>query len=260
MIRSLYTSVSGLVSLENKQTNIINNLNNVNTNGYKSDDLILRSFKDVMMVNKDNSTGNQIRQNRLGEISLGCAIDEVSTKYTQGLLKETGRTTDFAVDGRGFFVVDRMTAGGMERFYTRDGSFKVGNNGYLMTANGDYVVGVNKSTGNQEPVFVGTDKFVLDVDNSIYVNGVETYTLATADFQDYDSLKKVGDNLYRGENPVYNAEVWVHQGFVEQSNVSLSDQMTEMISTMRNFESNQKMVQMIDDTLGKAANEIGTVR
>ena len=260
MIRSLYTSVSGLVSLENKQTNIVNNLNNVNTNGYKSDNLILKSFNEVMISNNDGGESKSSGKTNLGTINLGVAIDEVVTQYTQGLFKETGKTTDFAIDGRGFFIVDKITATGTERYFTRDGSFRVGNNGYLVTANGDYVIGENKATGNLEPIFVGTDNFVVDINNNISVNGVETYTLGTADFEEYSSLKKVGDNLYKGDNPVYNAEVWVQQGFVEQSNVSLSDQMTEMISVMRSFETNQKMVQMIDETLGKAANDIGTVR
>lgn len=260
MIRSLYTSVSGLVALENKQTNIINNINNINTNGFKGDNLIQKSFKDVLISNKDNGVGGKAKKDILGTLSLGSAIDEVKTKFTQGLLKETGKTTDFSIDGRGFFVVDKVTPGGTERFFTRDGSFRIGNNGYLVTANGDYVMGENKNTRNIEPIFVGTDNFILDVNNEISINGEATHSLLTADFQNYDTLKKVGDNLFKGDEPVYNADVWVHQGFVEQSNINLSEEMTEMISTMRNFESNQKMVQMIDATLGKAANEIGTVR
>lgn len=257
MIRSLYTSVSGLIALENRQSNIINNINNVNTNGFKSDELIMKSFKDVMLSNNE---GKNSRKVNLGTLSSGVAIDEVTTKHTQGLLKQTSNSTDFAIDGRGFFIVDRITTNGVERYYTRDGNFRVGNNGYLITSNGDYVIGENKNTGNLEPIFVGTNKFNLDVNNNILMNGNSTYRLGSADFTDYSSLKKIGDNLYKGENPIYNADVWMHQGFIESSNVSLSNEMTEMITTMRAFESNQKMIQIIDSTLSKAANEIGTVR
>lgn len=260
MIRSLYTSVSGLVTLENKQNTIINNITNVNTNGFKGDDLIVKSFEDVLITNKDKNVNGRNERVELGTLSLGAAVDTVTTKFTQGLLKETGKTTDFAVDGRGFFAVQRMTPGGSETYFTRDGNFRVGNNGYLITANGDYVLGQNNTSGTMEPIFVGSNNFTLDVNNNISINGVNTHTLATADFQDYTELKKVGDNLYSGANPIYNADVWVHQGFVEGSNVSLSDQMTDMISTMRNFESNQKMVQIIDSTLSKAATEIGRVK
>ena len=70
----------------------------------------------------------------------------------------------------------------------------------------------------------------------------------------------MGDNYYRDENPILNAAVNVTQGALESSNVNIANEMINMMTTMRNFETNQKMVQIIDETLGKAANEIGTVR
>ena len=59
---------------------------------------------------------------------------------------------------------------------------------------------------------------------------------------------------------MFNAQVYANQGYLEQSNVNLSNEMTDMITTMRAFETNQKIVQTLDETLGKAANEIGAVR
>lgn len=256
MIRSLYTSVSGLITLENKQSAITNNITNANTTGFKGDTLSMKSFDEVLIQNKDKVVAGRNVKNTIGSLSLGAEIDSVDTRFTQGLLKPTNKPTDLAIDGRGFFAVKS----GNQTVFTRDGSFRVANDGYLITNGGEPVLGVNKNTGAMEPIFVGTENFVIDNYNGVNVNGKSTHSLALADFEDYGTLKKVGDNNYVGENPVYNTQVWANQGYLEQSNVNLSNEMVEMITTMRNFETNQKMVQTIDETLGKAANEIGAVR
>lgn len=255
MIRSLYTSVSGLIALENKQATITNNIANVNTTGFKGDNLSIKSFDEVLIQNKDKVSGGRNVKNPIGTLSLGAKIDSVDTRFTQGLLKSTNKPTDLAIDGRGFFAVQS----GNETVFTRDGNFRVENDGYIITNGGDRVLGINKNTGAMEPIFVGTNNFVIDNYNGVNVNGTNTHSLALADFNDYGTLTKVGDNYYTGENPIYNTQVWASQGYLEQSNVNISNEMVEMITTMRNFETNQKMVQMIDETLGKAANEIGAV-
>jgi flagellar basal-body rod protein FlgF len=80
------------------------------------------------------------------------------------------------------------------------------------------------------------------------------------DFQDYKSMKKIGDNLFEGTNPIENGSITVRQNALEKSNVNITNEMVNMMTVMRNFESNQKVIQAIDETLGKAVNEVGTVR
>ncbi|MBU3109423.1 flagellar hook-basal body complex protein [Clostridium gasigenes] len=256
MIRSLYTAVSGMITLENKQATITNNITNANTTGFKGDTLSMKSFDEVLIQNKDKISGGHNVKNPIGTLSLGTKIDSIDTRFTQGLLKSTNKPTDLAIDGRGFFAVKS----GDQTVFTRDGSFRVKNDGYLVTNGGDPVLGINKSTGAMEPIFVGTDNFVIDNNNGVNVNGKSTHSLALADFKDYKTLKKVGDNQYTSENPVYNTQVLANQGALEQSNINLSNEMVEMITTMRSFETNQKMIQTIDESLGKAANEIGAIR
>ncbi|WP_300380949.1 flagellar hook-basal body complex protein [Clostridium sp.] len=256
MIRGLYTAVSGLVTLDSKQTNITNNIANANTTGYKSDNLTMKSFDEVMIQNKDKLiNGRNVRQ-QLGTISLGAKVDTVDTTFTQGTFKNTDKQTDFAIEGRGFFLIQK----GNEIVYTRDGNFKVGTDGYLMNTSGDKVLGVNKNTGTIEPIFVGSDKIVIDKENNIYVGDRAVHTLGTADFEDYSSLKKIGDNYYSGDNAILNANVSVTQGSLETSNVDVTTEMVDMITTMRSFETNQKIFQIIDETLDKAANQIGSIR
>lgn len=260
MLRGLYTAVSGLVTLEKQQTNISNNIANATTTGFKNDILITKSFDEVMLQNKDKVVGNKNVTQKLGSISLGAEIDTIETAFTQGDLANTEKTTDFAIDGRGFFVVQRNTGTGTEAVYTRDGNFKVGVDGNLITTNGDKVLGVNKNTGAVEPIFVGGNEILLDSGNNVFLGNVATHTLATADFEDYSSLEKIGDNYYRGEDPIMNANVYVEQGFLESSNVNIANEMINMMTTMRSFETNQRVLTIIDETLSKAANEIGVVR
>ena len=256
MIRSLYTAVSGMITLENKQNTITNNMGNANTIGYKEDTLSMKSFKEVLIQNMDKVAGGNNVKQELGSLSLGVAIDSIDTLFTQGGLKETSKMSDFAVNGRGFFVVQR----GNERYYTRDGAFRVSNDGKLINNSGDLVLGINNRTGNMEPIFVGGEDFILDNSNNLIIGSNATHKLALADFNDYSSLEKVGDNYYVGEEPIYNAVVFVNQGFLEGSNVNIVNSMVDMLSVMRGFETNQKFVSMIDESLGKAANEVGAVK
>lgn len=247
MIRSLYSSVSSMITLENQQTVISNNLANANTNGYKSDSLISKSFDEVYIANKESGV--------LGTLSLGAEIDTVSKAFTQGDLKNTSKASDFAINGRGFFVVQR----GNQYLYTRDGSFTVGVNGTLISNSGDSVMGRNMNTGIIEPIFVGNNGYVLGDNNILSVEGLGNYEILTADFENYNTLEAVGDNYYFGENPIMDSVVNIYQGYTENSNVNITNEMVNMMTTLRNFESSQSIFKMIDGTLEIAANSLGKV-
>ena len=256
MIRSLYTAVSGLITLENKQSTIANNMANANTTGYKTEDLAMKSFDEVLIQNRDKLVGNTNYTQKLGTISLGTEIDSVITKFTQGDLKQTESNTDFAINGRGFFVVQN----GNREVYTRDGGFIIDNNGFLTTTTGDKVLGVNNATGATEPIYIGNSQdFYIDDNNRLVIDGVSTQTIKTADFQDYSTLEKLADNYYTGENPVYNTKISVVQSYLEASNVNITTEMVNMMTVMRNFESTQKVLTMLDETLGIAASKVGKV-
>ncbi|NFG60603.1 flagellar basal-body rod protein FlgG [Clostridium sp. CMCC3677] len=257
MIRGFYTAVSGLITLENEQQTVTNNIVNVNNNGYKKNTLTKQSFEDVMITNRQNKVGDRHIPNKLGNLNLGVKVNDVSTIYTQGAFKTTDSYTDFGIDGRGFFTVQK----GNERLFTRSGGFKIDQQGYLITGQGDYVLGKNNRTGAEERIFVGKEKFSLDGNNNIQsATGESTYKLLTADFADYASLEKFGDNYYKSDNPVYNAVVNVRQNVLETSNVNPTEELVKLMEIKRQFETNQKFVSMQDETVQKAANEIGSVR
>lgn len=238
MIRGLYSAASGLITSEAKQNVIMNNIANANTSGYKSENISIKSFDQVMISNRDKMQGNRNVINNIGYLSNGSEIDERNTNFSQGLVKETGIKTDFAIEGEGFFVVQRNEVGGTKNYYTRDGQL--------------------------EPVYVGSGNISCSKEGVISVDGARRSQIAVADFtkkdNKYDNLNKVSDNLYEGENPILATNYSVKQSSLEAANVDIIKEMSDMMAVMRNFESDTKVLKALDETLGKAVNEIGTVR
>jgi len=260
MIRGLYTAVSGLITEEAKQSVVTNNLANANTIGFKSDNLSIKSFKDVLIQNYDKTANGKNIKSTIGSLSMGSEIDDMNTYFTQGVIQTTDKATDFAIDGKGFFTVQRNDGINNKNYYTRSGNFHVDGLGFLVTDSGDKVMGKNKLTNQPGPIFVGDGKLTVDKNGNVDVNGQNTYKLDTVDFQNYSLLTKVGDNLFDGANPIQNQNITVRQNALEKSNVNVTSEMVNMMTIMRNFESNQKIIQSIDMTLGKAVNEVGTVK
>lgn len=259
MIRGLYTAVSGMITQEAKQDVITSNLSNSTTVGFKQDNLAIRRFDDVLLENYDKVVGGKNVRNEIGTLSLGSRVDSVNTDFTQGMIQDTGKPTDFAIDGKGFFTVQRNDGINNGQYYTRDGHFHVNMRGILVNDSGDAVIGRNLATNQLEPINVGDGKLTSDVYGNVSINDNKAYKLYTVDFNDYNSIKKMGDNLYQGNNAAENNAI-VKQNSLEKSNVNVINEMTSMITTMRSFETNQKIIQSLDETLGKAVNEVGSVR
>lgn len=255
MIRSLYTAVSGMITQEAKQDVISNNLANANTVGFKQDNLSVSRFDDVLIQNFDKQQGGKNVQNIIGKLSLGSKIDGVNTDFTEGSIEDTGKPTDFAIDGRGFFTLSNNG----NTYYSRDGHFHVDSRGYLTNDSGYSVMAKNSKTSSIEPLYVGNAQISSDTNGNISLDGKSAYKLETVDFADYSALHKSGDNLYTGTNAT-EANVIVSPNSLEHSNVNLISTMIDMLTTMRSFETNQKVIQSIDETLGKAVNEVGAVK
>jgi len=256
MIRSFYTSVSGLITLQHEQETISNNIANVNNYGYKKSLLTKQSFEDVMISNRQKLQNDKYVRNEIGTLNLGVKTDDVKNIFTQGSFRTTDNKTDFAIDGRGFFVAQN----GDNEVYTRDGNFKVSNSGYLMTSDGSEVLGRNLTTNEVEHIYVGNNDFSLEGENNLNINGAGvTHSLLTADFEDYDSLEELGENYISSNPPIYDANVNVRQNVLENSNVDATEQITKLMEVKRQFETNQKFIKMLDQTVEKAATQIGRV-
>ncbi len=242
MLRSLYIASTGMLAQRKKMDIVTNNIINVDTTGYKKDTLITRSFQDLMIERLGGSY--------IGPQNTGIHVDDVVTSFDQGDLEQTGRLSDMALEGEGFFVLN--TADGPR--YTRDGAFAVSPDGYLVNADGNYV------QGNNGRIYVGNGEFTINEQGNVIVNNVAVDKLRVVTFGDLTGLEKVGSNMFAAGTagaPQTATECKVKQGYLEGSNVDMSEEMVTMVEINRAYQVNQRVLTMLDQSLGKTVNEVG---
>lgn len=257
MVKGLYTAYTGMMNEQNRMDVITNNMANSATNGYKAEGATAQSFADVYAV-KIKDASEYFVNKRIGDMSMGAQIGETYTDYAQGSFKQTENTYDIALEGNGFFSISFTNkAGQTSTKYTRDGSFTVNTQGYLVTKDGDFVLG----NGNAPIRLNMNTPVTIDTIGNIYQEGNLVNRLAITDFVDYNYLEKYGENLYDmvqgGRTQASTARV--RQGFIESSNVNIVSEMVNMIQITRAYETNQKVITTIDSTLDKAVNTVGKV-
>ncbi len=251
MLRSLYIATTGMLVQRKKMDVITNNVANIETNGYKKDRLLSRSFQD-MMIQRIGDPAIISMSTTVGAQNTGVHIDEITIDFTQGSMENTERLSDLALQGSGYFVVSTPNG---DR-YTRDGSFAVSSDGYLVSGDGYPIMGTNGR------IQVGNGKFAIDDQGNVTVDGKITNKLRIAAFADETGLRKTGFNLfinYTNQAVGTPAGTTVKQGYLEGSNVDMATEMVEMMEVSRTYDTNQRMVKMLDESLGKAVNEVGRV-
>lgn len=258
MVRGLYTAGTGMMLQRRRMETITNNVTNADTVGFKAEHLISHSFDDVMVQRINDSLplpgvrASVAHRSLVGPMSLGTQVDHLYINFEQGAIEGTERTTDFAIVGDGFFVVQTPYG---ER-YTRSGAFFLDNEGFLVDGDGNYLLG---ATG---PINAGSLNFSVDQFGNVFNEAGHIDTIRIVSFEDNSTLRRQGGNLYFATVPPLAAHhpVTVLQGFLENSNVDIGREMVDMITTFRAYETNQRMISMIDETVGRAVNEIGRLR
>jgi len=226
-----------------KQEVAANNLANLNTVGYKRDGMFLRTLVEA----KQSLSGYYPEWRNTDPL-------QVIIDFSQGPLKQTGGTLDVAIQGDGFFTI--LTPEG-ER-YTRNGSFTLSPEGVLTTLSGYPVLG----EGGTMVLRGGEVK--INEKGEVIVDGESVDTLEIQDFeQPYRMMKVAGDFFLpkeKGDQRSPAETMIVRQGFLEESNVKPIQEMVDMLVVYRNYESDQRALQVQDETLRKAVNEVGAVR
>jgi len=247
MIRGLYTSALGLSVLNKQQEITSNNLANAQTAGYKKDVLVAESFPEMLLyrLNAPEDYGKTPPQ--VGSVSLGVNIDQVYIDQSAGTRRSSDNPLAMSLAGEGYFTVNSPQG---ER-YTRNGEFSQDGQGRLVTTAGYPVMGAKG-----EIIISGTD-IQVDDQGQIYSDGALVDALKIVDFSTV--LSKEGETLFYGENPQVVANPVVVHGTIEESNVQPLTEMVNMITVMRAYEANQKVIQAIDSTLDKAVNEVGRI-
>jgi len=247
MIRSLYTSATGMIAQQKRMDVVVNNIANMETTGFKKDGLVTSSFQSILISRVGSGKVTPI-----GNMNLGVNIAEEYTDFSQGNMEQTDRQLDVALEGDGYFTIE--TPNGLR--YTRDGNFKVSSDGTLVTNDGYRVLGTNG------PIQVGSGEVVVDEKGNIAVDGETKGTFAISAFADNTKLQKAGNNLYvnvTNQAVLSPSDTAVKQGWLEGSNVDMATEIVEMMSVNRSYEINQRITSMLDETLDKTCNELGRV-
>jgi flagellar basal-body rod protein FlgF len=279
LIRGLYTSASGMVSQMNNLNAISNNLANVDLTGYKRDVSTFKAFPELLLrrMNDDGVInfpfGSVDAAPIIGKLGTGVEFNELYTIFEQGAMKQTDNPFDMALDGKGFFSIQV----GDEEKYTRNGSFLINDESFLVTKDGHLVLGENG------PIQIKENNFVIDEDGVIYQNSTladDPTRLVSLEENEWDNmevvdrlkivsfrenrmryLKKTGNSFWIATEQTGPAEIMeenrpkVRTGFLEAANVNPVTEMVKMIEVNRTYEANQKMIQTEDSLLGKLINE-----
>ena len=256
MVKGLYTAYTGMINEQHRMDTMTNNLANANTNGFKKEGATSQSFDSVLAYKiKDTSQAGNLPK-RIGNMTLGVKIGENYVDYSEGPLKETGNVLDLALSSNGFFTVEYTNkAGETSTKYTRDGNFTMTSQGYLVTQDGDFVLG---ERGRRIRLNTAQD-VSIDRMGNIYQEGELVASLQITDFEDYDYLERFGENYFE---PVDGArtvptDTQVYSGYLELANISVVTEMVNMIAIQRQYDANQRVITTYDDTLDKAVNQTG---
>jgi flagellar basal-body rod protein FlgF len=252
MHSDIFIAATGLIAQEKRLEVIANNLANANTPGFKRD---VPSFG--ILLENQFTGGINAKLTAVGDVSSyipvsnGVSMYRTNTDFSQGPLRHTGNPHDFALQGEGFFVLS--TPAGVR--YTRNGSFQIGADNYLVTQQGYRVM------GDAGDIQIMGDELQCDTMGRLRSAGREIDRLRIVEFSDPSVLQKAGESLFvvANENihPGPATGATVHQGSVELSNVDVVKAMMGMIDALRAFESHQKAIMTLDEASQKASNDLG---
>jgi len=245
MIRGLWDSGAGMIARSVQQDVTAGNLANSTTTAFKEDRLSFRDMIDGRLL-LDRTRGVPTPENRLR--------GGFETRLRAGALQTTGAELDFAVDGPGWFVVETPDG---ERF-TRDGHFTLSAEGQLVTQDGFPVLGEGGA------IRLGPGPVEMTGDGVLSQGGAAVGGLRLVEFEEPERLAKLGGNLWtlldEDQTPQPAQESRPVQGMLEGSNIRVVEQMVRMIEHERSYGFAHKALQIQDENLGKAVNDLGRLR
>lgn len=236
----LYISAAGAHAQSQRVEVLSNNIANANTPGFKRELAVLQARHAEAIDQGEDYPGTR----GINNVGGGVFLRQTLTDFGQGVLKAAANATDLAIEGDGFFMVEKDS----QRFLTRAGNFQFAPDGRL--------VGPGNSTVLSEdgrPVIIDPNlEFRIDKSGAVVQDG-NTVNLALVKPRSYGDLAKAGDNLFMPlapTMPVDPAERRVHSHYLEHSAANPILEMTQLIEASRAYEANIRMIQNHDQTLG----------
>ena len=255
MLPALWVAKTGLSAQDMNLTTISNNLANVSTTGFKRD---RAEFEDLLYQIRRQPGGQSSQDSQLPSgLQLGTGVRVVGTQkiFTQGSLQPTEQPLDLAIYGRGFFQV-LLPDGTVS--YSRDGSFHLNSDGQVVTSNG-YALEPAIVLPNEVRTFNVGEDGTVSVTTAGNPQPQIVGNLQTADFINPAGLEAIGNNLFletassgapQVGTPGLNGLGVMLQNPLENSNVSVVEELVNMITTQRAYEMNSKVISTADQMLG----------
>jgi flagellar basal-body rod protein FlgG len=258
MIRSLFTSATGLNAQQTVLDNTANNLANVNTNGFKKGQV---DFQDLIYIN-DKAPGSEAAQGLQvptgTQIGTGVRVVGITKSFTQGSTIQTGNPLDLAITGQGFFQV---TLPNGDTRYTRDGALRLNAVGNLVTGDGFLISPQVTIPSEAVAISVGADG-TISVTNA---NGSSTTLgqITLARFPNPAGLSAEGRNLFSESassgapttaTPGLNGTGFVLQSTLERANVDAVTELVNLILAQRAYEFNTRAIRTADALLESTTN------
>lgn len=269
MMRSLWTAASGMKAQQTSLDTISNNLSNINTTGYKKQTTEFRSLL-YQTIQKETTDTNGQQKPVGAQVGLGVRVAAIGTSFQQGEFLHTEGQFDFAINGKGFFMVEQPDG---SISYTRNGNFQLSVNSAgglsLCTSDGYSVL---DSNGNPITFDANIDTSKLVFDNYGNIKYTDTagnaqslgISIGVAQYNNPAGLEKEGDSYYKesaasgtarieGQDASLQRSI-IKNGYLEGSSVQAVDEMVDMIVTQRAYELNSKAITASDEMLQQANN------
>lgn len=246
MSNGFYMAAQAMLIQQRRLNTISNNIANVKTNGYKKEETVISSFQESLMYRLENN-----QKTLVGSESKLQGIDEINFKFDIANLEDTNRSLDIALASEGFFTVRQNNT----IFYTRDGSFDIDAEGYLITSNGARVQGTSGD------IRVMDDSFIVNETGLIMNSKGQTLDMLRIQRPNEQSkLVKMNNGYFTETSGNMDQTVpWTIQSMLESSNIDVTEEMTQLIQVQRNFQTVSNALKAIDQLNARAFSEIGKV-
>lgn len=241
MLNSLYIGLSQQMALRNQMDGIANNVANMNTTGFKREEVLFREF---LIPAEDGTNYSYV-------MDFG-----ISRDLADGEMTATGNSFDFAIKGEGFFAVETING----NRYTRNGHFSLNDEGTLVTAAGDPLL---DESGRQLTFTPEDGAITIAPDGRVSAEfaNLGALRLSLVTFDNLKALKKIGNGLYEtAQTPNDTEGSTIHQGMLENSNVRSVVEMTRMIEVSRKYELVQRLIDAGYDLERTAIQRLGQVQ
>lgn len=264
MLRSLFTAISGLTAHQQMLDVTANNIANVNTTGFKASSSVFEDTLSQTLAGAGAATATSGGTNPK-QIGLGVQLASTDLNFTQGSSQATGVTSNMKINGDGMFVVNKNG----QQLYTRAGAFKLDDAGHLVTPDGAMAEDPTGTTLDLAALNNGT-YVSWNIDASGNINAIDGAGNTTvlgqvglATFANPEGLRKVGDTQFAATPNSGAAQLGaastgsrgsISSGYLEMSNVDLSQELTNLIISERGFQANSKVITTSDEVLQTLVN------